>query len=673
MNAPGDQTVNTSNGRSPGWQPTYGAVLRAGQMSINLQNTASHGMSESMTAGMTPGRRQSGVGTTISARYELVEELGAGGMGCVYKARHIALNKFFALKLLLADYTQQPEFVLRFDQEAKTAGLLSHPNLVAVYDYGLSENNEAFIVMDLLEGMSLAARLKKQKRLPVKQAVPLFLQICDGLAYAHRLGIIHRDLKPANVMLTTGPAGVEQAKVVDFGIAKAPKSEQRLTKTGDIFGSPFYMSPEQCSGEVPDHRSDIYSIGCLMYECLTSSPPFVGQNSFATMMMHNDVPPRPFSRELKTPRALENIVLKALAKDPNQRFQSMRELKNELQLLEKPGDLGHESASGRSASLGSVRTWAAAVGIACGAMVASLVGYQLLSAGFIAVPNSTKPVITVPSTADASRSASKDDQQASQNKSRLLPASAQSMSLPQLISEARKCLDNSKKEESSDLAKAHSDRELGFAYLAEAIRRYPTLPEPYSVREEYDWDFRLFEQGTHDCEKLVAIEPGNADSYDMLGTFYCSQGRNKEALKAESSALEISPGNPHFLEKRGFYYYCLQDFHSTIRDFKDIACSTRIHTMQMLADSYIKTGQPKKGLDVISQFFRTKPEDLPKPQLAFAYSVKAEAENALNKYDQAVGDLKMAMSLDSFYLSRKDELRNFEALAAQERASGQKN
>lgn len=286
---------------------------------------------------LVPHFGQNLIGTTFADRYEILSILGEGGMSIVYKARHLYMERTVAVKLLHEHIVSDDTARLRFQREAQAVGGLSHHNIIAVYDFGLTKDDQAFIVMDCLEGLSLADILEKERRLGVERAVDVFKQTCDGLEHAHKKGIIHRDLKPSNLVLVEQEDGSDQVKIVDFGIAKvtpqAGKQKQQLTQTGEVFGSPLYMSPEQCNGRELDARSDIYSFGCLMYEALTGEPPFVGENFVTTVVKHINEPTPPMNSidsNLRIPEPLEYVVRKCLEKIPENRYQSAAELRQSL-------------------------------------------------------------------------------------------------------------------------------------------------------------------------------------------------------------------------------------------------------------------------------------------------------------------------------------------------------
>jgi tRNA A-37 threonylcarbamoyl transferase component Bud32 len=271
---------------------------------------------------------------SFAGKYQFVAEIGSGGMGVIYKAKQPLLDRYYAIKMLNVRKANQ-QTLARFHQEAKAASALNHPNVISVHDFGFTEDDDPYMVMDFVDGMSLSTLLQTSGAIPYLEAVGLFVQIADGMNHAHTLGVLHRDLKPSNVMLTKPESLTMEVKIVDFGIAKINKAEGNcsLTQTGDVFGSPLYMSPEQASGKKVDPRSDIYSLGCLMYEALTGKPPLQADTIIQTMFLQLNSAPASLSETTggrNFPDALEYVVKRCLEKDPDQRYQSMLDLKKDL-------------------------------------------------------------------------------------------------------------------------------------------------------------------------------------------------------------------------------------------------------------------------------------------------------------------------------------------------------
>lgn len=267
--------------------------------------------------------------STISqlGRYKILSELGHGAMGVVYKASDPLIDRTVAIKTINLGLAldEKEEYEARFYQEAKAAGRLSHPNIVTIYDVGKS-GDVAYIAMEFLQGREIRDILDDGEVLPVAQVLDVVSQVALGLAYAHEHGIVHRDVKPSNVMMIRDG----HVKITDFGIARMESSAVR-TQTGMVLGSPKYMSPEQVMGKLIDHRSDVFSLGVMLYEMLTGKAPFLGENVNAIMYQTlNVIPPPPSVANAAVPDMLNFIVAKALAKSLDDRYQSARDMANDL-------------------------------------------------------------------------------------------------------------------------------------------------------------------------------------------------------------------------------------------------------------------------------------------------------------------------------------------------------
>ena len=279
------------------------------------------------------------VGTLLDGKYRIISLIGGGGMASVYRARHEVLAQDVAIKLLHAETGEAGKQMQRLKREAMTVQRISHPNIVRVHSLGLS-NNTPFIVMDYIKGRSLAEELKLVSRIELPRAIGLFKQVCSGLEAAHQAGVVHRDLKPGNIMLLEN----DRAMIVDFGISKFFDNEssvpQKVTVTDMSRGSPHYMSPERCMGAPENARSDIYSLGCLMYECLTGEPPFSADSALAVFAKHvNDevVVPSAFDKSA----SIWVIIKKCLMKAPEARYKTAAEIESDLCDLELNGELSN--------------------------------------------------------------------------------------------------------------------------------------------------------------------------------------------------------------------------------------------------------------------------------------------------------------------------------------------
>jgi serine/threonine protein kinase len=269
------------------------------------------------------------VGQLLDGSYEVLRVIGEGGMGKVYEARHTRLHtKRFAVKLLHQELARQPDVVTRFQREAEAASVLTHPNVVGVYDVNTSADGRPYIVAELLQGEDLGSYLDRLGKLHTAEAVHIVRQVCHALGAAHAHGIVHRDVKPENVFLA-GPTGT--VKVLDFGISKVLETSDGLTKTGTVMGTPDYMAPEQARGDRVDSRADIYAVGAILYRALTGRKPFEGNDAMAILTaVLTQEPVRPSTLEPKIPLSLELVVQQTMAKMPNERFATMDALEQAL-------------------------------------------------------------------------------------------------------------------------------------------------------------------------------------------------------------------------------------------------------------------------------------------------------------------------------------------------------
>ena len=281
------------------------------------------------------------IGRVIAGRYRLIEKLGQGGMGAVYKGQHVKINRLTAIKVLTSELVSNQEFIARFQREAEMASQIDHPNAVAIYDFGEAEDGLIYIAMEFVNGKPLSAILKKDRTIALERVVRIAKQAAEALSAAHNLGIIHRDFKPDNIMICDKPGRPDWVEVVDFGIAKravADTQQTGLTQAGFVLGTPLYMSPEQVMGEELDARSDLYSLALVVYEMLTAALPFSGTTTQSQMMKRVIDPPMPLTLarpQLTLPPAVEAVILRALSRKPDDRYSSTTEFAEALELASK--------------------------------------------------------------------------------------------------------------------------------------------------------------------------------------------------------------------------------------------------------------------------------------------------------------------------------------------------
>ncbi|HEY9715733.1 MAG TPA: serine/threonine-protein kinase, partial [Chroococcales cyanobacterium] len=301
------------------------------------------------------------IGTLFAGKYSIEARLGVGGMSVVYKAVDVGLRREAAIKILSRQQLEKETSMVRFQQEARAASNINHPGIVRIFEFGLSDDGQPFLAMEYVKGKTLSEEIELAGRMAPARAIGILTQTCQALDHAHRRGVVHRDLKPSNIMLVRGDKDEELARIVDFGIAKlevADAESYKLTQTGEIFGSPLYMSPEQCRGQRTNLRSDIYSLACVLYEMLTGEPPFVGVNVLDTMRRHIEEEPISLKErgvQYKHLAELSAVLKRAMAKDPARRYGSMEEFEADLTRVLR----GQTSNAERSATADSAAYMAA--------------------------------------------------------------------------------------------------------------------------------------------------------------------------------------------------------------------------------------------------------------------------------------------------------------------------
>lgn len=295
------------------------------------------------------------IDTTLDGRFHIEEVLGTGGMSVVYKARQLRVNRHVAIKTIRLQLDSKPVYKERFQREISSLCALNHPNIVTVYDCIIGPDEQPYVVMDYLRGRSLESLIKSEGPIDLERFASIAMQVCSALDHAHKKGIIHRDLKPGNIVLLDEETDV--VKVVDFGLAKLSEDNRKLTQSGELWGSPPYMSPEQCMGESGDERSDIYSLGVVMYEMIVGRDPFCDATSvFELIQRHVHASPPPFfhaNPNVSAPLRLESAIFKALEKSPLDRYQSAHELQDAIveACSHDSGNLiYHPSRAGRTTS-----------------------------------------------------------------------------------------------------------------------------------------------------------------------------------------------------------------------------------------------------------------------------------------------------------------------------------
>lgn len=328
-----------------------------------------------------------------NGKYKILQQIGRGGMGTVYKASQPTIGRMVAIKILHPKLTNRKDLVTRFSREAKALGHLSHPNTVKVFDDGVLEDGSLFIVMEFLEGKNLNQIIRSEGRLPLERGLPVLIQICGALEEAHQRGVVHRDLKPENIFLCSQGGIRDFPKVLDFGLAKLTDPEMRpgataLTQEGMVFGTPEFMSPEQAQGKTLDARSDVYSLAVILYEALTGKLPFDSRSPMEFVKLHVQATPIRIDQRvpgLNLPAALADVMAKALEKDPDNRYQSAKAFSDALETIVPKSSGPQSQAAPGSAMAPSSPASATRPGIPLGVLIGVGVVCLLLGIGATAL------------------------------------------------------------------------------------------------------------------------------------------------------------------------------------------------------------------------------------------------------------------------------------------------
>lgn len=561
-------------------------------------------------------------------RYELISLLGQGGMGSVYKVKDRNLDSVFAVKVLRSDLALEQGAVKRFEQEAVAASQLTHPNLVAVYENGVTHDGEPFLVMDYVSGENLSQLMSRDGYLSASRAIEIFIQLSDAIAHAHSKGVIHRDLKPSNVLVTKTENGADFVKIVDFGIAKvlpaSDKDAATLTQTGELFGSPLYMSPEQCLGDRLDLRSDIYSIGCLMYEAVTGKPPFTGSNPIKIIFKHVNEPPPPIRKPLSghdVPIGLEAIILKCLEKSPDNRYQSAPELMHDLLLLQEGREPTCMKTGATTMTLRRRKKRLALYIAACATLVTSL-------AACAALWHFQGPTIInyfTPAKKEAERKPSLADNEIINDCTRQIKAHPKVAKYYVQRGQAYRSV---------------REYQLALNDLTMAIQLEPSA-ESYRERA---WTYNMmqkWQEAIEDCDNAIKRDPSYADAYVSRARSYCALNNWEKALQDSEKAIKLgSPNSVTYtnhalaLWKTGRVDEALKNLRKSL-----MLDSTSYLALNMRSKIYAEIGKYDKAIEDLSAILAEKPDDFPR------MAERADLYVKNKQYEEGAAEAKRLMSL----------------------------
>lgn len=482
--------------------------------------------------------------TIINDRYKVMSLLGSGGMGSVYKVEDKTLGKIFAVKVLSPKLTEDQAAFRRFSQEAKASSELNHPNINNVYEQGTTDSGAPFLVMDYLDGETLGDLLKKEGRLQYERAIDIFEQICQALEQAHSKGVIHRDVKPSNIIITRAEGGGEIVKVVDFGIAKvlpaADNKTAQLTQTGEIFGSPLYMSPEQCNGENLDARSDIYSLGCTMFETLTGRAPFAAANPFKVMMNQVQMPPpamKSVAAKLEIPNSLESVVMTCLDKNPGNRYQTVSALQLDLKrvLAGKPPLVAKRNPPAKKGHLVPLAGALALVAILA-------IGTMYLTS------QKAEPPAPVATQHENEEEPEKPDK----------PEEYEGKTLAQWSAEIESDPKNAQNYYNRGLLHDYRDERIdAIQDYTKAIELNPKFTDAYKSRASVYSMVNNYDKALIDANWLINDQPDGSEGYEVRSFIEMSEEDTEHAIEDARKAISLQPLTESTRNNLSYKYYCL--------------------------------------------------------------------------------------------------------------------
>lgn len=529
-------------------------------------------------------------GSVIADKFQIKEKLGQGGMATVYRARQISLGRDVAIKVLHAHLNSDIDTIRRFDKEARAVGALKHHNLVGVVDNGIIDGRP-YLIMDYIDGTQLTDLLERES-LPWDKFLSLADQLCAGLAHAHHHGVVHRDLKPSNIMLTE-ENGIQTAKIVDFGIAKSTKEDlsDPLTHTGEIFGTTFYMSPEQCQGHPVDHRSDIYSLGCVFFQMLTGHMPFVGTSPISTVIKHlNDDVPSINRKDI--PPHVQKVIDRALAKSPSERFQTVNEFASALHepsIAERWRVRSSSNDRGRWNKIGAI-----------------LMSVIVIAAGAFFVGQQINGKATKHANADSANS------------------------FESLRDQADKAFDRQDYKAAIPLYEklmqiqpdsTHSPQKLAVIYLS---------PK-----------FQNIEKAIALLNDAVKLDKSSAELYKARGDAYFSAHQYSKALADFTHALQLNPDAKNVLASRGKVFHQLRQDEDAIRDYTEYL-NFSPDNPEILVDRAISRwslNESDAALSDLNRALEVRPEYVP------AYITRSAVFQKSNNYKDARRDALKALRL----------------------------
>ncbi len=602
------------------------------------------------------GRLQ--VGELVDGRYEVLGHIGSGGMGEVYKVLDRETQKLFALKMISPRVAERKILAKRLEHEAHAARTLVHGNIVSVYDVGASTDGAPYLIMDFVEGDGLDMMLKAQTCLSQTRALPIFMQIAEALVHAQQKSIVHRDLKPSNILMTKTPEGNDMVKIVDFGIAKISDQDSadktKLTQTGELLGTPLYMSPEQCTGDEIDARSDIYSFGCIMHEVLTGKSPFAAENSVKVILRHlnEDAPPLP--NNVGITADMKEVIARCLEKHRDNRYKTPVDLHIDLERISDGRPIRpHER---------KVKPQVAAKKTPVAVVVVAIVLLSGIAFAWTLVSQFLSPHKEVTGTTGFHRperfldrtltqwtneiEKSPDDPELYLNRGNLHAMRDERTNAIDDFTQALKLKPN--------YLQALANRSFGYMNIAQydkalvdankLVTLVPDSAEGYAKRGMIYESCDMFGEAVADYQRAIAIDPGDAYNYYGSAINLLRLAKYDEVERMLKKAVEIGDNNGSYGANLGLCYTFQQKYDEALKylNFNPADQNVRGVEWSQAAYYYLSVGKMDEALNALAQL-RAR-ETFP----ARSHRLAGEFFRCAGQYEKAMQDFNASTSLEEY-------------------------
>lgn len=581
------------------------------------------------------------LGTIIAEKYRIDKVLGAGGLGIVYKGQHLLLNRAVAIKIMLPTRQLDDKAILRFQREAQAAIDLKHSNIAGIHDFGLHQDLP-FIVMEFVDGIPLGFIIDQQGAIEPQRALRLLKQLCDGLGTAHKNHVVHRDIKPDNLMIRTLADGEEELKIIDFGIAKIVEGDTRnLTQTGEVFGTPTYMSPEQCLGRKTDQRSDVYAVGCVAYEMFTGNPPFLAESPLEVIMKHiNDDPPTLNYFKDICP-GIQSVVARALTKNPSYRYASAEEMAEDIELIlagQRPKDRGliiDRKFISRAILIGGSLV-----------LLGGSAGFFLLKPPPPPPKKDTVEYWTVQINKDPKNA------KAYIERGRL---NLKSDEFPEALADFNKALELDPKGEQgyqayrlrSQMSFVQERYVNALSDANKAVNLRPDDHRAYLERAAAASELQKYKEAIADCEKSLSLNPKNEHgnkywAYYNEAAIYNTMGRHSDGKAAAEKAIRLNDSLPQAYAARADANIGLKNYKEALSDTNEVLTQIapkHVESLLNRAFAYFYLNQldkAKADIDKVLELDRRYK----------AYVLRGRILSAQKRYDEAIQDFAQAHEID---------------------------